>query len=104
MKHPESQGVMRENEPIECGICGEGLLEKPVSSGPKEGIERIASIDQARKMKGSDKTKREAGKAWSLKIGFCEDCTKKHNLDGNSSLDKVLPKVALSRVAKIPKK
>lgn len=95
---------MRENEPIECGICGAGLLKKPIPSGPKEGTEKMAQPSQAWDMKGADQTKREAEKAWALKIGFCDDCTKKHSLDNSGNLDRVLGKVTLTRVAKIPEK
>lgn len=93
---------MREKEPIYCGICGSGILETENPSGPKEGTEKIAQSNQAWDMEGSDDIKREAQKAWALKIGFCDDCMKKYDPDKRGGLDKILSQISLTKVAKIP--
>jgi hypothetical protein len=94
---------MRENEAIKCGICGDGILKTTNPSGPKEGLEKRVSSGKGRQMKGSDELKREAVEAWSLKVGFCEDCVRKHGLD-NKGIDHVISKISLARVAKIPQR
>ncbi len=53
-------------------------------------------------MKGSNDLKREAEKAWALKIGFCDNHTKKHGLNSGGNLNQILPKVSLQWVARIP--
>ncbi|WP_256298923.1 hypothetical protein [Haloarchaeobius salinus] len=93
---------MREEEPIKCGICGKGILETAEPSGPKEGTEKMAQPKQAWDMKGSNDLKREAEKAWALKIGFCDNHTKKHGLNSGGNLNQILPKVSLQWVARIP--
>ena len=71
-----------EPDPNYCAFCGDGLYERGSSGSPQRigEIFEAPSNDAVTQMQGSNQQKREARKAFAVKIGVCPDCLHDYDL------------------------